>query len=84
MSAVLTADIRSKRHLTVVDHGLTTRSSEASTKAAAVHLGAAEAPLAERLEVEQKTSRSHIRAGSLTLLMRRFNVTVVKKSFGHL
>lgn len=49
-SVALTADIRPKRHLTVVDHGLTTWPSEASTKATAVHLGAAEAPLAERLE----------------------------------
>ncbi len=46
---ILTADVGPQRHLTVVDHGLPTRSSESSTEAAAVHLGAAKATLTKRL-----------------------------------
>lgn len=54
----VTADVRSQRHLTVVDHGLSTRSSVSSTKAAAVHLRAAERALAERLKHKQKKMNS--------------------------
>lgn len=51
---IVTADVRSQGHLTVVNHGLPARSSESPTKAAAVHLGAAEPTWAERLKHTQR------------------------------
>lgn len=57
----ITADVGSERHLTVVDHGLPSMSSESTAIAAAVHLWAAKPALAEGLR-NKSTERSLLKS----------------------